>query len=96
VAPQDSVEVSHAETAGERVGSRARDQLRRGPHVALNFSVLFTEIGGPKGFMGLFGVVRKMEVVCSLERHHELRRRRALKNFQHSLQRKERVIFCSQ
>jgi len=78
------------------VSSRARDQLRRGPHIALNFSVLFIEIGGAKGLVNLFGVVHEMEMVSSLERHHELRRRCALKNFQHSLQRQKRVIFCDQ
>jgi hypothetical protein len=46
--------------------------------------------------MCLLGIVHEMQVVSSLERNHELRPRRAFKDFEHPLQWQKRVIFCNQ
>jgi len=46
--------------------------------------------------MCLFDIVHEVQMVSSLERNHELRWRRALKNFQHPLPRQKRVIASSQ
>ena len=70
---QCGVEVREAESARECMGGRARDQLRRVLHIALNLSVQVTEVRSPKGLMNFFGVVHDMPVVSSLERHHQLR-----------------------